>query len=150
VSQFLLIFCGIFGVKHGKIWTKTAAFGPRILPGFSGRCPGTRKISEKKPQKYLTFACTCGIISVTVEMVSTAKQKGWLMIEFLTAEFPLEWRKLDPETFWRKVTPLLRIYIRNGRTRPIPSHAKWTPIHVDLHDNMVVVVADMETETGDQ
>ena len=72
------------------------------------------------------------------------------MIEFLTAEFPLEWRKLDPETFWRKVTPLLRIYIRNGRTRPIPSHAKWTPIHVDLHDNMVVVVADMETETGDQ
>ena len=72
------------------------------------------------------------------------------MIEFLTAEFPHELRKLDHETFWRKVTPLLRIYVRNGITRPIPSHAKWTPIHVDLHDNMVVVVADMETETGDQ
>jgi len=72
------------------------------------------------------------------------------MIEFLTAEFPHELRKLDPETFWRKVIPLLRIYIRNGRTRPIPDGARWVPIHVDLHDNMVVVVADMETETGDQ
>ena len=69
------------------------------------------------------------------------------MVEFLIAEFPLEWRKLDNEEFWRKVTPLLQVYISNGITRPIPSHAKWTPIHVDLHDNMVVVVANMVTTT---
>jgi len=45
------------------------------LTGFSGWCPGIRKISKKKPQKDLTFACTCGIISVTVEIGSTGKQE---------------------------------------------------------------------------
>ena len=56
------------------------AFGPRILTGFSGWCPGIRKISKKKPQKDLTFACTCGIISVTVEdglNRKTGKEKGY-------------------------------------------------------------------------
>ena len=70
------------------------------------------------------------------------------MIEFLIAEFPLEWRKLDNEEFWSKVTPRLRIYIRNGMTRPIPDGARWTPIHVDRNDNMVVVVANMEERKG--
>ena len=71
------------------------------------------------------------------------------MIEFLTAEFPHELRKLDSETFWRKITPLLRIYIRNGMTRPIPDGARWEPIDCFVDGNMVVVVANME-ETGDQ
>ena len=71
------------------------------------------------------------------------------MIQFLIAEFPLEWRKLDHETFWSKVTPLLQIYISNGMTRPIPSHAKWEPIDCLVDGNNVVVVANME-ETGDQ
>jgi len=66
------------------------------------------------------------------------------MVEFLVAEFPLEWLSLDNETFWRKVTPLLQIYISNGMTRPIPSHAEWVPIDWFTYDNYVVVVVNME------
>jgi len=72
------------------------------------------------------------------------------MVEFLIAQFPLEWRKLDNEEFWSKVTPLLQVYVAGGMTRPIPDGAKWEPIDWFTNDNMVVVVANMETETGDQ
>jgi len=75
VSHFLLIFCVIFGQKAGKIWTKSHGFCPRILPGFSGRCPGTRKISEKKPQKDLTFARECGILLMERPDWPAAKQE---------------------------------------------------------------------------
>jgi len=69
------------------------------------------------------------------------------MVEFLVAEFPLEWRKLDNEEFWRKVTPLLQIYVTGGMTRPIPDGAKWEPIDCLVDGNNVVVVANMkETE----
>jgi len=56
-----------FRCKITQNLDKNTAFGPRILPGFSGWCPGIRKISEKKPQKDLTFCAACGIISMTVE-----------------------------------------------------------------------------------
>jgi len=71
------------------------------------------------------------------------------MIEFLVAEFPPEWRKLSDETFWRKVTPLLQIYVSNGMTRPIPSHVEWVAIDWFTYDNCAVVVVNME-ETGDE
>jgi len=68
------------------------------------------------------------------------------MIQFLIAEFPPEWRDLDPETFWSRVMPLLRIYVRNGRTRPIPSHAEWVPIDCLVDGNNVVVIVDMKED----
>ena len=71
------------------------------------------------------------------------------MIEFLIAEFPPEWREMDDETFWERVVPLLQIYVSNGMTRPIPSHAEWVPIDWFTYDNMVVVVADLTTTKGD-
>jgi len=72
-----LIFCGIFGVKHGKIWTENTAFGPGIRTGFSGWCPGTRKISEKKPQKVLDFWVVIWYnFSEAVEDGLNRKQKG--------------------------------------------------------------------------
>ena len=63
------------------------------------------------------------------------------MIQFLIAEFPPEWRDLDPETFWSRVIPLLRI---EGETRPIPHGTEWVPLHCDCYDNMVVVVAEFK------
>ena len=70
------------------------------------------------------------------------------MVEFLIAEFPLEWRKLDNEEFWSKVTPLLQVYVAGGMTRPIPDGAEWVAIDWFTYDNCAVVVVEMET--GDQ
>ena len=68
------------------------------------------------------------------------------MVEFLIAEFPLEWRKLDNEEFWSKVTPLLQVYVAGGMTRPIPEGAEWEPIDWFVDGNNVVVIVDMKED----